>query len=105
MSTARIMSDGGNPTGLLSTLSMFGIITGLCLWVGLFLVIGVVESAIVVDGLLIGTWVLLPISVGTHGVVNPRCSKQRAVQYALGSAFPVFGAIPASVYLGLTQRQ
>jgi len=48
-------------------------------------------------------WVFLPVAVGTNAVMNVQCPKQRAVLYTLGSAIPLFGVIPASVYLGYIQ--
>ncbi len=104
MST-RVMSDGGGPDDLLVTLSVFGIVVGLSLWVGLFILLGVSElPAAGVDALIIGAWVLLPASVATHGVVEPQCSKRRVVLYSLLSAVPLLGVIPASVYLGLMKQ-
>jgi hypothetical protein len=98
------MSDGGSPNDLLKTLSVFGIVIGLLLWVGLFLKLGLFEPGSASTALLVLAWICLPASVATHGVLEPRVSKRRVVAYSLTSAVPLFGVIPASIYLGLIRK-
>ena len=101
MRTARPMSDGGPSTGTLATVSFAGII----LWVLLFFVVGQTGgSHPAVVPAVVAAWVLLPVSVGMNATLEPRCSKRYAVLYTLGCAVPLFGIVPASVYLGYTHH-
>lgn len=89
----------------IQTTTRYGVGLAIALWVLTIILVGLFDlSTITGNALILLSWVLLPVSVASNATVEPTCEKLQAVLYTLGSAIPLLGIVPASIYLGTTSQ-